>query len=68
MDKQIRAELREANRIKNERRRANKKKQTLYAQQARELRRKVGGAFGQEDPSMFNTLAEGTTAMRKAET
>ena len=53
-------------RLKNERRK--KKAQTLYAEEAREIRRLVGGAFGKEDPSVFNKLCEGTTAIRRAET
>jgi hypothetical protein len=66
MDKE---ERREANRLKNERRKELKKKSnTLYAQEGRDERRRVGGAFGHLDPAAFNRLAEGTTAMRKAET
>jgi hypothetical protein len=53
-------------RLKNERRK--KKAQTLYAEEAREIRRHVGGAFGKEDPAVFNKLSEGTTAIRRAET
>jgi hypothetical protein len=64
-----REERREANRLKNERRKELKKKgNTLYAQNGRDERRRVGGAFGQLDPAGFNRLAEGTSAMRKAET
>ena len=68
MNREERAQVREANRIKNQRRRAAKSSRTLYAERGREERRRVNGAFGREDPSVFNALAEGTTAMRKAET
>lgn len=68
MNREQREQIREANRIKNQRRRAAKSSSTLYAQAGREERRRVGGAFGKEDPATFNKLAEGTSAMRKAET
>lgn len=68
MDKEQRAQVREANRIKNQRRRTAKQRTTTYAQRGREERRRANGAFGKEDPATFNVLAEGTTAVRKAET
>jgi hypothetical protein len=61
--------LREQNRLKNQRRKENKKKSgTLYAEIGRKGRRLDGGAFGKADPTTFNQLAEGTTAMRRPET
>jgi hypothetical protein len=63
-----REERREANRLKNERRRERKKRNTLYAQEGRDERRRVGGAFGATDAATFNKLAEGTSAQRRAET
>lgn len=69
MDRKVREELREQNRLKNERRKQNKQKSnTLHAEIGREGRRLHNGAFGSTDPSTFNRLAEGTTAMRRAET
>lgn len=61
-----REERRESNRLKNERRKAKRK--TLYAQEGRDERRRVGGAFGATDAATFNRLAEGTSAQRRAET
>jgi len=63
-----REERRELYRLKNERRKAQRKKQSLYAEVGREGRRLNDGAFGKADPATFNRLAEGTTAMRKPET
>jgi hypothetical protein len=54
-------------RLKNERRKANKKKNTLYAQQAKVLRKANGGKFGKTDPASYNKLAEGTTAVPRAQ-
>lgn len=51
---------------KNQRRR-EKRSHTLYAEQGRDMRRKVGGAFGNESPEVFNKCAEGTAGQRKAE-
>jgi hypothetical protein len=52
---------------KNRRRREGSK--SIYAETGRELRRTVsGGAFGHTEPAVFNKLAEGTAAMRRAET
>jgi hypothetical protein len=61
-----REERREANRLKNERRR-EKNQHTVHAAQGREYRRFNGGAFGKADPETFNLLAEGTSAMRRSE-
>jgi hypothetical protein len=63
-----REERRAANRLKNERRKEMKKRNTLYAQEGREGRRRVGGAFGAADAATFNKMSEGTTAQRRAET
>lgn len=60
------AERREYYRRKNEARRAAKKKNTLYAEAAREARKGITG-FGKTTPSLFNQLAEGTQAQRRAE-
>ncbi len=59
-------ERREFYRRKNEARRANKNKTTLYAESAREARKGITG-FGKTTPSLFNRLAEGTKAPRRAE-
>ena len=67
MDPAAREAQRIANREKNERRRQHKSR-TMYAETGRELRQKMGGAFGKEDPVLFNKCAEGTTAIRRAET
>ena len=57
---------REAFRQKNARRKAHKSR-TNHAAQGKEMRRLVNGAFGKTAPSVYNTCAEGTTAVRKAE-
>jgi hypothetical protein len=67
MTREEREQRREHYREKNQRRKDSKRKTTMYAREARELRRTAGGAFGQEDPERFNRLAEGTKAPRKAE-
>ena len=60
-------ERKEHYRLKNERRKLERKRDTLYAVEAREGRRSMSGTFGKQDPSTFNKLSEGTTAMRRAE-
>lgn len=67
MDPQERELQRVANQEKNARRRA-KKSRTTYAERGKHLRQEFGGAFGKADPSLFNLCAEGTTAIRRAET
>lgn len=70
MNKEERAQIREQNRIKNQRRRDAKRKSTVYAQAAAKARKEIstGGAFGAAEPELFNRLAEGTSAVRRAET
>lgn len=69
MDPAAREAQRAANREKNQRRRQNKKTyNTLYARQGRDLRVKMGGAFGKAPAAVFNKCAEGTAAVRRAET
>lgn len=68
MDPAAREAARQANREKNERRRANKQKfSTTYARQGNQLRKEFKGAFGKAPAKMYNACVEGTTAPRRAE-
>ena len=66
MTPEERERQREANRLKNERRRRTTNK-SGYAKAGRELRRAFGGSFGRAPAKTFNVCAEGTTVVRKPE-